>query len=140
MPTRLRFDLARTRLVYGEWLRREHRPRGARAQLRTAQELFSEFGMDGFAKRADLELRATGEKLRKRTAETRYDLTPQESRISELAAQGATNQDIAAQMFISPGTVEYHLSKVYRKLGVKSKTQLANALLHPKARTVEGSF
>jgi DNA-binding NarL/FixJ family response regulator len=140
LPTRLRFDLARTRLLYGEWLRREHRPRDARAQLRTAQELFSEFGMDGFAQRAGVELRATGEKVRKHTAETRYDLTPQELRISELTAQGASNQDIAAQMFISPGTVEYHLSKVYRKLGIRSRTQLANALLHPKSRTVEGSF
>jgi DNA-binding CsgD family transcriptional regulator len=131
LPTRLRFDLARTRLLYGEWLRREHRPRDARAQLRTAYELFSEFGMGGFAKRAEVELRATGEKVRKRTVETRYDLTPQESRISELAAQGATNQDISAQMFISPGTVEYHLGKVYRKLGIRSRTQLANTLRRP---------
>ena len=134
LPTRLRFDLARTRLLYGEWLRREQRPRDARAQLRLAHELFSEFGMEGFAQRARVELEATGEKLRKRTFESRHDLTPQESRISELAANGATNQDIAAQMFISPATVEYHLSKVYRKLGIRSRTQLANTLLRPKPR------
>jgi DNA-binding CsgD family transcriptional regulator len=140
LPTRLRFDLARTRLLYGEWLRREQRPRDARAQLRTAHELFSEFAMEGFAQRAGGELHATGEKVRKGTVETRYDLTPQESRISELAAQGATNQDIAAQMFISPATVEYHLSKVYRKLGIRSRTQLANTLLHPKPHREDSSF
>ena len=140
LPTRLRFDLARTRLLYGEWLRREQRPRDARAQLRTAHELFSEFGMDGFAQRARAELQATGEKVREHTVETRYDLTPQESRISELATQGATNQDIAAQMFISPATVEYHLCHVYRKLGIRSRTQLAHTLLHPKARRKGNSF
>ena len=129
LPTRLRFDLARTRLLYGEWLRREQRPRDARAQLQTAHELFSEFAMEGFAQRAAVELRATGGKLRKHKSDARYDLTPQESRIAELAAQGATNQDIAAQMFISPSTVEYHLSKVYRKLGIRSRTQLANTWL-----------
>jgi DNA-binding CsgD family transcriptional regulator len=134
LPTRLGFDLARTRLLYGEFLRREQRPRDARAQLRTAHELFSEFGMDGFAQRARTELQATGDKVREHTVRTRYDLTPQESRISELAAQGATNQDIAAQMFISPATVEYHLCHVYRKLGVRSRTQLAHTLLHPKGR------
>jgi DNA-binding CsgD family transcriptional regulator len=139
LPTRLRFDLGRTRLLYGEWLRREQRPRDARAQLRLAHELFSEFGMEGFAQRARVELQATGEKLRKRTTGPRHDLTPQESRISELAANGATNQDIAAQMFISPATVEYHLSKVYRKLGIRSRTQLANTLLRPKPRRVDSS-
>jgi DNA-binding CsgD family transcriptional regulator len=137
LPTRLRFDLARTRLVYGEWLRRVQRPRDARAQLRTAHELFSNFGTEAFAQRAAAELRATGEKVRQRTVETRYELTPQESRISELAARGATNQVIAAQMFISPATVEYHLSNVFRKLGVRSRTQLANALLHPEPRNAD---
>ncbi len=140
LPTRLRFDLARTRLLYGEFLRREHRPRDARAQLRTAHELFSRFGMDSFAQRARVELQATGEKVRKHTVETRYDLTPQESRISELAAKGATNQDIAAQMFISLATVEYHLCHVYRKLGIRSRTQLANTLLHPEPHCKDSSF
>jgi len=96
--------------------------------------------MEGFAQRARVELQATGEKVRKRTAESRYDLTPQESRISELAAAGANNQDIAAQMFISPATVEYHLTKVYRKLGIRSRTQLANTLLHLKQRGIDTSF
>jgi DNA-binding CsgD family transcriptional regulator len=140
LPTRLRFDLARTRLLYGEWLRREQRPRDARAQLRTAHDLFSEFGMEGFAQRAGGELHATGEKIRKSTVETGYDLTPQESRISELAGQGATNQDIADQMFISRGTVEYHLRKVYRKLGIRSRTQLANRLRQPQPPGVDRSF
>ena len=129
LPTRLRLDLARTRLLYGEWLRRLRRQRDARDQLRLAHGLFKEFGMSGFAERAEVELLATGERARKRTVETQLDLTPQESRISELAAQGATNQDIAGQLFISPATVEYHLAKVYRKLGIRSRTQLATMLL-----------
>ena len=96
--------------------------------------------MDSFAQRARAELQATGEKVRKHTVETRYDLTPQESRISELAAKGATNQDIAAQMFISPATVEYHLCHVYRKLGIRSRTQLAHTLLHPEPHGKDNSF
>jgi len=127
-PTRLRVDLARTRLLYGEWLRRERRRIDARTELRTAHEQFSEFGMEGFAERARVELEATGERARKRTVDTRGDLTPQEAQISRLAAQGHTNREIAAQLFISPNTVEYHLRKVFRKLGVKSRTQLANRL------------
>jgi DNA-binding NarL/FixJ family response regulator len=128
LPTRLRLDLARTRLLYGEWLRRQHRQRDARDQLRGAYGLFEEFEMSGFANRAEAELLATGETARKRAVDARLDLTPQEARVSELAARGATNQDIAEQLFISPATVEYHLSKVYRKLGIKSRTQLANVL------------
>jgi DNA-binding NarL/FixJ family response regulator len=81
--------------------------------------------MSGFAARAEAELLATGERARKRTADTRVDLTPQEARIAELAVRGATNQEIASQLFISTATVEYHLSKVYRKLGIRSRTQLA---------------
>jgi DNA-binding NarL/FixJ family response regulator len=84
--------------------------------------------MSGFADRAEAELLATGEKARKRAVDTRVDLTPQEAQVSELAARGATNQEIAEKLFISPATVEYHLSKVYRKLGIKSRTQLANVL------------
>jgi DNA-binding CsgD family transcriptional regulator len=133
-PTALRLDLARTQLLYGEWLRRERRPRDAREQLRAAEGLFSEFGMDGFAERARVELRATGERARKRTVETSSDLTPQEAQISHLVAQGATNQEIAAQLFISPSTVEYHLRKVFAKLEVKSRTQLAQRVLESTSR------
>jgi DNA-binding CsgD family transcriptional regulator len=127
-PTRLRVDLARTHLLYGEWLRRERRRIDARAELRTAHELFSEFGMEAFEERARVELEATGERARKRTVDTLGELTPQEAQISRRAAQGHTNREIAAQLFISPSTVEYHLRKVFRKLGVKSRTQLANRL------------
>jgi DNA-binding CsgD family transcriptional regulator len=137
-PTALGFDLARTHLLYGEWLRRERRPRDAREQLRSAHGLFSGFGMEGFTERARTELQATGERVRKRTMETQTDLTPREAQISELVAQGATNPEIAAQLFISPGTVEYHLGKVFTKLGVKSRTQLARLVLestpHPSQR------
>jgi DNA-binding CsgD family transcriptional regulator len=133
-PTALRLDLARTHLLYGEWLRRERRSREARDQLRVADALFTEFGMDGFAERARVELRATGERSRKRTVETRSDLTPQEAQISQLVAHGATNQEIAAQLFISPSTVEYHLRKVFNKLGLKSRTQLAHRVLESALR------
>jgi DNA-binding CsgD family transcriptional regulator/tetratricopeptide (TPR) repeat protein len=128
-PTALRPDLARTHLLYGEWLRRERRPREAREQLRAAEERFTEFGMEGFADRARVELRATGERVRKRSVETGTDLTPQEAAISRLVAQGATNQEVAAQLFISQSTVEYHLRKVFSKLGLKSRTQLAQRVL-----------
>jgi len=128
-PTALRFDLARTHLVYGEWLRRERRNVDAREQLRVARGFFTEFGMEGFAERARIELRATGEHARKRAAETSNDLMPQEAEISRLVAQGKTNVEIAAQLFISPSTVEYHLRKVFRKLDVKSRTQLARHVL-----------
>jgi DNA-binding CsgD family transcriptional regulator len=138
-PTALRLDLARTHLVYGEWLRRERRPRDAREQLRAADGLFTEFGMDGFAERARVELRATGEHTRKRTVESRSDLTAQEGQISQLVAQGATNQEIAAQLFISPSTVEYHLRKVFGKLGIKSRTQLAQRVLESTSHQSQDS-
>src|SRR2546423_529517 len=127
-PTRLRVDLARTHLLYGEWLRRERRRIDARTELRTAHELFSEFGMEAFAERARVELEATGEHARKRTADKLRELTSQAAQISHLAAQGHSNREIAAQLFISPSTVEYHLHKVFRKLDVKKRTQLANRL------------
>jgi DNA-binding CsgD family transcriptional regulator len=127
--TRVRVELARARLVYGEWLRRERRRLDAREQLRTAHELFTEFGMEAFAERARVELEATGEHARKRTVETRDDLTPREAQVSRLAADGATNQEIGAQLFISPSTVDYHLRKAFRKLGVKSRHQLKQHLL-----------
>ena len=126
--TRVAVDLARAHLLYGEWLRRERRRTDARTELRTAHELFSDFGMEAFAERARIELEATGEHARKRRVDTLGDLTPQEAQISRLAAGGHTNREIASQLFISPSTVEYHLRKVFRKLGVKSRTQLANRL------------
>jgi DNA-binding CsgD family transcriptional regulator len=131
--TRVRVELARAHLVYGEWLRRERRRLDAREQLRHAHELFTEFGMEAFAERARVELEATGEHARKRTLQTRDDLTPQEAQISRLAADGATNQEIAARLFISPSTVDYHLRKAFRKLGVKSRHQLKQQLLQPRA-------
>jgi DNA-binding CsgD family transcriptional regulator/tetratricopeptide (TPR) repeat protein len=132
--TRVRVELARGHLLYGEWLRRERRRLDARAQLRIAHTLFTEFGMEAFAERARVELEATGEHARKRTVETRDDLTPQEAQVARLAADGATNQQIAAQLFISPSTVDYHLRKAFRKLGIKSRTQLARHVLQPGTR------
>jgi DNA-binding CsgD family transcriptional regulator len=124
-PTRLRFDLARAQLLYGEWLRRQRRRLDARNHLRVAHELFADFGMEAFAERARVELEATGEHARKRTVDTLDQLTPQEAQIAHLTASGYTNREIAAQLFISPSTVEYHLRKVFRKLDVTSRTQLA---------------
>jgi DNA-binding CsgD family transcriptional regulator len=131
--TRVRVELARAHLLYGEWLRRERRRLDAREQLRRAHKLFTQFGMEAFAERARVELEATGEHARKRTVETLDNLTPQETQVSRLAADGATNQEIAAQLFISPSTVDYHLRKAFRKLGVKSRHQLNQHLLAPGA-------
>jgi RNA polymerase sigma factor (sigma-70 family) len=128
LPTRLRLDLARARLLYGEWLRRQSRRVDARNELRTAYELFTDFGMNAFAERARIELQATGEHVRKRSLDTLGQLTPQEEQIARLAAEGHTNREIATQLFISPSTVEYHLHKVFRKLGVTSRSQLARRM------------
>jgi DNA-binding CsgD family transcriptional regulator len=126
--TRMGLDLARTHLLYGEWLRRQRRRLDARRQLRTAHDLFSDFGMEAFAERARVELEATGEHARKRTVETRDDLTPQEAQIARLARDGLSNTEIGARLFISKHTVEYHLRKVFTKLGINSRTKLAQAL------------
>ena len=127
--TRLAPELARAHLLYGESLRRQRRRLDAREELRIAHEMFTGFGMEAFAERARLELQATGERARKRTVDTRDQLTPQETQIARLAAEGHTNREIAARLFISPSTVEYHLRKAFRKLGVKSRTQLARSKL-----------
>ena len=126
--TRLRPDLARAHLLYGEWLRREHRRVDARAQLRAAHDLFARIGMAAFAERAQGELLATGEKVRKRAEETRDELTPQELQIARLARDGLSNPEIGARLFLSPRTVEWHLRKVFAKLGLRSRQELAGAL------------
>ena len=125
---RTRPDLARAHLVYGEWLRRESRRLDAREHLRAAHEMFSAIGIPGFAERARRELAATGETARKRTDDTRADLTAQELQISRLASEGLTNPEIGAQLFLSPRTVEWHLRQVYPKLGISSRKELRAVL------------
>jgi len=132
-------QLARAHLVYGEWLRGQRRRRDARDQLRTANEMFTAMGAGAFAERARAELLATGERARQRTAQAESELTPQEAQIVRLVSQGQSNRDIAGQLFLSPSTVDYHLRKVYRKLGVASRTQLAHTMadgrFEPKVAT-----
>jgi len=127
--TRLVPELARAHLVYGEWLRREQRRVDARSELRAAHERFSVMGMEAFAERARKELLATGERARKRTLETRDDLTAQERQIAELARDGLSNPEIGSRLFLSPRTVEWHLRKVFGKLGIRSRHELADALV-----------
>jgi DNA-binding CsgD family transcriptional regulator len=126
--TRMATHLARAHLVYGEWLRRENRRIDARGQLRSAFEALASMGVEAFAERARRELQATGEKVRKRDEDTRADLTPQEEEIARLADEGRTNQEIGAQLFIGRRTVEWHLSKVFAKLGISSRRELEQAL------------
>jgi DNA-binding CsgD family transcriptional regulator len=126
--TRVTVHLARAHLVHGEWLRREQRRSDARAQLRAAHDLFLRFGAEAFAERAHRELRATGETVRKRSVETRDSLTAQEAQVARLAAEGRTNPEIGAQLFISPRTAEYHLHKVFTKLDISSRRHLRDSL------------
>jgi DNA-binding CsgD family transcriptional regulator len=135
--TSLRPELARAQLLYGEWLRREGRRVEAREQLRTAHDLLAAIGLEGFAERARRELVATGEKVRKRGPDTRDQLTPQEEQIAKLARDGRTNPEIAAQLFLSARTVEWHLGKVFGKLGVSSRRDLA-AALGPRGQDAPG--
>jgi DNA-binding CsgD family transcriptional regulator len=126
--SRAAVHLARSQLVYGEWLRRNNRRVDAREQLRVAYESFSRMGAEAFAERARRELLATGETVRKRTVEAPDVLTAQEAQIARLAAGGHTNPEIGGQLFISPRTVEYHLRKVFTKLGISSRRELRGAL------------
>ena len=126
--TPLRTELARAHLLYGEWLRREGRRVDARQQLNSAYDMFSMMGAEGFAERARRELLATGEKVRKRELATRNDLTPQEEHIARLARDGRSNAEIGAELFLSVRTVEWHLRKVFMKLGVSSRRDLTQAL------------
>jgi DNA-binding CsgD family transcriptional regulator len=126
--SRVRAELARTHLLYGESLRRESRRVDARAELHVAHEQFTSMGMHAFAERAGSELRATGEKVRRRLADTRDDLTAQERQVAQLARNGLSNSDIAARLFLSPRTIEWHLRHVFSKLGIRSRRQLGTAL------------
>jgi DNA-binding CsgD family transcriptional regulator len=126
--TRLRPEHARARLLYGEWLRRENRRVDARGQLRAAHDQLTSMGMEAFAERARSELLATGERVRKRTVETRDELTAQEQQIARLAREGLSNPEIGARLFLSPRTVEWHLRKVFSKLRIRSRRELADAL------------
>ncbi|MDT4933717.1 MAG: hypothetical protein QOK11_1609, partial [Pseudonocardiales bacterium] len=128
--TRVRVALARAHLLYGEWLRRENRRTDAREQLRTAHQMFTSMGADGFAERAARELLATGERVRKRTS-NHYPvgLTARETQIAQLADHGLSNPEIAAQLFMSRRTVEYHLHKIFTKLAISSRIQLHRVLV-----------
>jgi DNA-binding CsgD family transcriptional regulator len=126
--TRLRPELARAYLLYGEWLRRQGRRADAREQLRTAYDMFTAIGMEAFAERARRELMATGETVRKRSPGTREELTPQEEQIARLAREGLSNPEIGAQLFVSARTVEWHLRNVFAKLDITSRRQLQRAL------------
>jgi len=125
--TRVRVELARAYLLYGEWLRRENRRVEAREQLRAAYQMLATMGIGGFAERARAELLATGETVRRRRMET-AELTPQEVRIARLAVDGHTNPEISTQLFLSPRTVEWHLRKVFTKLGISSRRELPMVL------------
>jgi DNA-binding CsgD family transcriptional regulator len=131
--------LARARLLYGEWLRRQRRRRDAREQLGVAFAAFCKLSMDAFAERARAEMRATGEHARKRTVDEADELTPQELQVARMASEGASNAEIAARLFISASTVEYHLRKVFRKLGITSRVRIAHALSERDTSPARGS-
>jgi DNA-binding CsgD family transcriptional regulator len=126
--TRIRPELARAHLLYGEWLRRQRRRTDAREQLRTACQMLDEIGMEAFAGRARHELRAAGATVRRRVVTVRVELTVQEAQIARLAAEGLSNPEIGTRLFLSPRTVQYHLGKVFTKLGITSRAQLGRAL------------
>jgi DNA-binding CsgD family transcriptional regulator len=127
----LALEQARSRLLFGEWLRRRKRRSDARKQLRAAYESFDAFGAVPYAERARIELLATGEKARRRTEETRFDLTPRERQVASMAASGLTNGEIATRLFVTASTVEFHLNKVFRKLGITSRKQIPRAIGEP---------
>jgi DNA-binding CsgD family transcriptional regulator len=126
--TRLRVQLARAHLLYGEWLRRERHRLDARTQLRIAHEMLDAMGIEAFAERARRELLASGEKARKRTVETYDQLTSQEAQIAQMARDGLSNPEIGTRLFISPRTVQYHLRKVFTKLDISSRSELVHVL------------
>ena len=129
----MRLPQARARLLYGEWLRRQRRRSEARDQLRAAHDMFEAMGARSFAGRARQELTATGATAHSRRNATLDELTPQETRIASLADEGLSNPEIAARLYISPSTVDYHLKTVFRKLGIRSRSQLHRALAPPLA-------
>jgi DNA-binding CsgD family transcriptional regulator len=133
-----RFEEARTRLCHGERLRRDRRRTDARAQLRQALEIFDELGAAPWAERARLELLATGETARRRDPSTLDQLTPRELQVALVLAEGNTLREAAAKLFLSPKTVDYHLRHVYRKLGIRSRAALADAVAGPRAEPQEG--
>jgi DNA-binding CsgD family transcriptional regulator len=133
--TQLRPELARAQLLYGEWLRREGQRIHAREQLRIAHDMFAAIGMEAFAERARIELLATGETARKRTGQTRGELTAQEAVIARLAREGLSNPEIGTRLFISARTVKYHLGKVFTKLDISSRAQLDRVLPSDSATT-----
>ncbi|MFJ9907480.1 AAA family ATPase [Streptomyces sp. NPDC101152] len=127
----LALEQARSRLLFGEWLRRRKRRSDARRQLRAAYESFDAFGALSYAERARVELLATGETARRRTEETRFDLTPRERQVASMAACGLTNAEIATRLFVTASTVEFHLSKVFRKLGITSRKEIPRVIGEP---------
>ena len=138
--SRMTVHLARAHLIYGEWLRRQNRRSDAREQLRTAHQMLISMGADGFAERAARELHATGERVRNRTTESPAQLTTRETQIARLAADGMSNPDIAAQLFMSPRTVEYHLHKIFAKLNITSRKDLHHALPRPEGAGTPSSM